>query len=116
MFPPRQSTSIRKTPAKKHSAAVMPDGLVGLVNKNDFRAGNRDAIFIERKTREPVVVSVLQNRVWPRVWIAGDCARLDPGVKNEHEMVCRKSRMKRDAKQARIVPALALAVNVEHEI
>ena len=100
---------------KKHSAAVMPDGLVGLVNENNFRAGNGNAVFIKRETRKPVVVGVRQDRIRARERIADDRAGLDPGVIDENEMVRRKARMKRDAEQAGIVPALALVVDVERE-
>ena len=55
---------------KKHAAAVMPDGLVGLVNQNDSGTGNRHAVRVERITFEPVVVSARRRRA-DACWAAG---------------------------------------------
>ena len=93
----------------------MPDGLVGLVNQNEFGIWNRDSIFVESESRKAVVISVRQNRIWPRVCIADDCAGFDPSVIDENEMIRLEARMKRDAEQAGIVPALTLVVDVENQ-
>src|SRR5581483_7557972 len=62
---------------KKHSAAIVPDGLVGLVNENSFGIRNRNSIFIEREARKPVVVSVWQNWIWPSIRVADDSAGIN---------------------------------------
>ncbi len=103
--------SIRRV--KKHTAAVMPDGLVGQINQNGLGTGIRHAVRVERVAFEPVVVIARRRR--PDGRAAGHLARRTPGVIDEEVMVRRKARMKRHAQQAGIVPALALVVDVEHE-
>src|SRR5579859_568988 len=98
---------------KKHSAAVVPDGLVRLVNENGFGIRNRDAIGIKCETRKPVVIHIRQNRIRTCVRVADNGTGIDGGVINKNKMIRREARMKHDAKQTGIVPALASVVNVE---
>ena len=100
---------------KKHSAAIVPHRVAHLVNQHQLRVRDCHAVRIQREPREPVMIKSRHISRRPRVRIARHHAGNDPGIIGEHETVRREARMKRQPEQARIIPALALVVDVQHQ-
>src|SRR5262249_48600934 len=54
-------------------------------------------------------------RGWPNRRAANDGARRDPSVIDKHEVIREKPGVKHHIEQARIIPALALITDVQHQ-
>ncbi len=50
---------------EEYATAVMPDGLVGEIDEDLLGTGNRDAIIIERKARQAIMIGVWQDWIGP---------------------------------------------------
>ncbi len=93
----------------------MPGAIASLVNKDKFGAGEGDAVGVQRKAGKAIVI--FTGHVFSGLcrWPAFDGPRGNPGVIYVEVTVGGEAWMKSEVQQTGIIPALALAANVEAE-
>ena len=100
---------------KKHPAAIVPHLVAGLVHQRQLRTRDGHAVRVQREPREPVVIGTGDIQGRPGVHVARHGSGNHPDVIDEHEMIRREARMKRQPQQSGIIPALALVADVQHQ-
>jgi hypothetical protein len=100
---------------KKETTAVMPEAIASLVNQDKFRAGESDAVCVQGKAGKPIVI--FAGHVFSRECRgpASDRPWVNPCVIHVEVTVGGEAGMESEVQQTGIIPALALAANIEHE-
>src|SRR5206468_3913677 len=100
---------------EKETTAVMPGAVASLVNKDKFGAGESDAAGVQGKAGKAIVIFAGHVFSGESRWPAFDGPRGNPGVIYVEITVGGEAWMKSEVQQTGIIPALALAANIEHE-